>query len=88
MKTCPHCAGHGFDLDDRDWSPVPCPVCHNAGTVPGLDPALVHEVGRLTGRLLGWILRGVLTAVLALALGCPWTAAVVLAGLALALSLR
>jgi hypothetical protein len=88
MKTCPHCAGHGFDLDDKDWSPVPCPVCHNAGTVPGIDPALAREVGRLAGRLLGLTLRGVLAAVLALALGCSWTASAALGLFAVALSVR
>jgi hypothetical protein len=32
--VCPHCGGHGYDLRDEDWRPVPCPCCNGSGDDP------------------------------------------------------
>lgn len=73
-KTCTWCAGHGFDLRDEDWEPVPCPQCAGVGTVPGLDPEIVRQGFALARYGVDALLRAGLAAVVALALGCPWTA--------------
>jgi hypothetical protein len=83
MKSCPWCAGHGVDLRDSDWEPIPCPLCQGTGRVRGLDPALAHRIGLAVGLSL----RGLLAGLLAALLGCSWPAPVLLGGLAVALSL-
>jgi hypothetical protein len=49
---------------------------------------LVRELSRLLGRWVGLVCRGLFAGALAVALGAGWTAAALLAGLAVVMSLR
>ena len=62
MKTCPHCAGHCYDLRDDNWEPFPCPVCRGVGQVPGLSPAFVSTACHVARALLQAGLVGALLA--------------------------
>ncbi len=89
MKPCNWCAGNAWEPSDDDgFTPVACRVCKGAGRVPGLDPVLARDLARLAGRSLGLLLRGVFAGALAFGLGCPLSAAGILAVLAVLVSLR
>jgi hypothetical protein len=88
IRKCHWCAGHGYDLDDRGWNLIPCPVCHGRCTVPGIDPVLVQALASLAGRAVGLLFRGLAAFGVAMGLGVPLFAAAVLAGLAILLSMH